>query len=153
MPSTFFDDTDIGEDIPDFATPGWLDVVQAAFRQCARDAGAAAAAQDFSICEVYENIPAVINAAGRLTWTMRLRAGTVDFVRAETDDVDLKIVGDYYTMHPIAAFVIGGDPDRQREQNRRLGKGLKAGAIRVTGTPDLPACLLPAHDRIAAQTA
>ena len=136
----------------DFATPAWLAMAREVFQQCVDAAGAGARERDYSICEVYEQAPEAIAPGGRAVWTLRLRDGRLDFSLTETDDVVLKIVSEFYAIHPIAAFVVGEDAERRREQNRRIGRAMKGGLVRVTGDPNLPAFLLPAHDAIARRT-
>jgi hypothetical protein len=88
----------------EFASVEWIDAVRCVFEQVVASSAESGELDDtyeFSICEVYENVPSEINSANRVAWLMRVQHGMVSFAAEEADDVDFKVVGDYEVVGPL----------------------------------------------------
>jgi hypothetical protein len=113
-------------------------------------------AGDFTMCEVYRDVPDHI-AGGKDTvaFTVRFRKDCEDvgFELAEANDADFKLTIDYECVVPLGRLVVGGDPEKQAEMQRRIGEAVRAGRARIEGAPDEAMLNAPVHDQIATMTA
>jgi hypothetical protein len=113
-----------------------------------------------SACEVFLKPPPHLapDGADRLAWSYSVANGRLTFALEERDDVDLKIVGDYDAILPIARLRVGGDPQRQAELQAMSAELVQAGRLAFPRRAAPPEGLDPhpfdtIHDAIARLTA
>lgn len=135
-----------------FASPAWAAALHGYL--VARGAEMAAEhGQDFSICEVYTEVPGDVNDLDRVPVTWGFADGAAWFELTERDDVDMKVVGTWEVLAPLARVVYADDPDGAAASHVALGEALAAGTLQVTRTGAPPEVLGRLHDDLARLTA
>jgi hypothetical protein len=116
----------------EFASTGWM---AALHREMAAMLKAAAPDLRFSFCEVFTGVPKHLdrNGTGVLTWSCRIEGSRTHFVEEELDGVDVKTVGDYHYLLPLARWHLNGDTrvgfNAYLDEGTRLGKIARSGDL------------------------
>jgi hypothetical protein len=132
----------------EFASREFLDVLQAAIREVASVPEAKEIV--FSMSECWHDVPSSISASGEAGFTSRMNCGTLQFTPEPSTDVDVRIDADYTALLPLARFVAGGDPERQKKMNGMMMALVQAGKMTITGdVTKIPALTAGIHDRCA----
>lgn len=135
----------------EFASPEWFAATRAMF-----EAYAAVAPKDFefSVCEVFTNVPAHLDrdGTGVIAWNFRIADNRFHFAYGEADDVDMKTVSDYDFILWFARTKIA--PDTAAEYQSRMQAGVETGKVRRMGDGSkAPPELYAIHNDLADITA
>jgi hypothetical protein len=139
----------------EFATPEWLAALHAAFASAAAH-GDLKSDRDFTLCEVYTDVPSHIPSDnGTIAFTVVISDGgdSVDFERGEAADPDRKVTASYEALLPIARAVAGDDPEAQRAMRDAVAAAVEAGDLVAEGEPRNDNSGTIVHDTIARLTA
>ncbi len=90
----------------EFGSPDWLGVLKGAFEQALAASGAADDVE-FSMCEVYTDVPPRVSAESRVAWHLRVKGHELAFIAEEADDVDIKIVGEWAVISKLGRLEYG----------------------------------------------
>lgn len=114
----------------EFASPGWL---QALKGEIERLLAAGKSRANWSFCEVFTDVPPHLDRhkTGKIAWHCRIKDGKPHFVEAEADDIDVKTIGDYQYLLPLAHLHI--DPAATKELAAIWEDGARRGLLRRIG--------------------
>lgn len=135
----------------EFASPEWFDALRAMFSAYAKTAPAD---MDFSVCEVFTDVPRHLDkdGSGTIAWHCRITPGRFDFAYGVSDAVDMQTVTDYQFILPFARMKMG--PETMAEYQRQMQIGLEAGKIKRSGDGSkAPPELYAIHNDLADITA
>lgn len=120
----------------EFASPEWL----AFFARLLVARAAILDTPDGVTCEVYRNVPAHLSETGRLAWTRRVegRVAHVEFVECPDDEADMKIIGDYAALLPLARYLIGDDTAEFEELMRSAVESAAVEIVSDRRDPETP---------------
>lgn len=133
-------------------SPQWLAALHACIAGARRDAQFS---QDFTLCEVYTNVPSSIPSDGgtvAFTATIHRDSTEVEFELREADTADFKLTVDYSHMLPAARLIVDGVPENQTELEKILFRAVRSGHATIEGSPSEELAKLGVHDRIARLT-
>jgi hypothetical protein len=136
-----------------FASPAWIGALRDYLELRAGELGALLDGARFSVCEVYEDVPAEVNASSTVRVHWAVGPDGLEFDEQERDDVDLKVVAPWAVIAPLARIAVRGDAERATALRRGLGAGLRDGSIRATARGESPPFMDQVHDDMAEQTA
>jgi hypothetical protein len=139
----------------EFASPAWLDLLEALLHEAVAKAGAAADGVEFSVSETYLSAPRHLAPPDvAFGWHVRIADGEVAFRPVPALDVSVRVVGDYDALHELARGTVGTEPGAERALGR-LAVGLVAeGRLRIDGdVRQQPEWLGWIHDALAQHTA
>jgi hypothetical protein len=135
-----------------FASPTWAAALHgylvANGPELAQEHGA-----DFSMCEVYTDVPAEVSDRDRVAVSWGFEGGAVWFSLEERDDVDMKVTGTWDVLAPLARLVYADDPEGAARSQAALGAALADGSLQVAMTGPRPEVLGRLHDDLARITA
>ena len=120
----------------EFASPEWFDF----FGKLLVSYAAVNGTPDGVTCEVYRRVPPHLSPSGTLAWTRRVRGGEAEFKLEEcrNEEADVKLVGEYGALLPLARLVIGDDTSRFE---RMMDEATTSGAVEIVRErrePDVP---------------
>jgi hypothetical protein len=135
-----------------FASEAWLSGVEQAIDACVTEARAAGALEgvSLSLCEVYESVPAEVNPARRVVWSLVLEGEEAKFSRTELDEADLKVVADYEVLEPVVRVVFDQGPPPEIAE--ALAAAGKQGRFRIHRAVPSPEAIGSLHNRVAGIT-
>ncbi|MFV0306332.1 MAG: hypothetical protein ACK5OX_01135 [Desertimonas sp.] len=134
-----------------FASPGWLEALRTIYLQTV--AGADLDGVEYSMCEVFHDVPLDVHPDTTVAWHVRISNGTVQWSLGEIDDAMFKIVGSWAAVEPLARATPLSDPAVAAELQDRLAARIADGSVRVEGSQAArPPATVGVHDAIAAHT-
>lgn len=135
-----------------FGSRDWVTAAHGVFVQRASCLAALGVTDRVSLCEIYRHMPPEFGWEGnQMVWSCVYENGVADFQLCERDDVSFKVAGNYPAFIELARYVIGGDPEREKEYRRLAISKAKAGDIDIligTGFSE-PGNLESVHDILA----
>jgi hypothetical protein len=137
----------------EFGSPDWLAVLQATFEKTVA-ADAQSGDADFSICEVYTDVPERVSAEPKVAWHLRVKGNEVVFLAEEADDVDIKIVGEWSVISKLGRLEYGEEgppPDATAE----IAQATREGRFQFTANPNMnpaPPGFAAVHNQVARRT-
>ncbi len=135
----------------EFAGVEWMNALHREIAAMAKDADPALR---YHFCEVFTGVPKHLdrNGTGVLSWNCRIEGSRVFFAETEANDVDLKTIGDYDYLVPLAHWLV--DDETRVAFNAYLQEGMQSGKLKQTGDPArFPAVLVGLHNAVIAFTA
>jgi hypothetical protein len=135
-----------------FGSKEWLDLVQSLLINLTEKAGEKAKDVDFSMCEVYYNAPSHFDVKdNRVAWHFHIKDMKVNFGIGEIDEVDMKVIGEYETMHHIS--MLEYDSRDQKKVAEIISEPMKTAKFTFKGDASkAPGFLGPLHNMIAERT-
>jgi hypothetical protein len=134
----------------EFASPGWLRALKSEIEQLLAAGNSRA---NWSLCEVFTGVPPHLDRdkTGIIAWHCRIKDGKAHFSETEVDDVDVKTIGDYQYLLPLAHLHI--DPAALKEVAAIWEDGARRGLLRRVGDGSgRPAELAGLHNAVIAFT-
>lgn len=110
----------------------------------------------FAMNQIYTDVPEHLaqGSSARAGWWFRIKNGEFEFGIGEIPDANIKLIGPYATMLPLARLVMTEDPTALEQTNATIHEGVSDGTISYYDDGQgFPAPLAPAHDLIAKHTA
>lgn len=109
---------------------------------------------DFTLCEVYTEMPQNVAPTGRLCWYIRVKSGKLDFGTSEIEDTDFKVIAEYSTVLPLVRLTFGDDAEAQRLGKEMVEAAMRDGRMKFEGDESVvPDAFAGLHDALAAITA
>jgi hypothetical protein len=137
----------------ELGSPDWLAMLKGIFEQILA-AGGQSDDVEFSMCEVYTDVPARISAEPQVAWYLRVKAGEMIFLTEEVDDVDIKIVGQWALLSKLSSLEYGEaglPPDAAAE----VAKATEERTFLFTASPTMqppPPGFAAVHNQVARRT-
>ena len=139
-----------------FASPQWLAALHGLMAARASAAAVELADAEYSMCEVFTDVPPAVNPApgGRVSWHTRMTGGVFTWALGEVDDVQRKVIADWKTILPLAQTVFADDAAAAVEAQSSVAAAVADGKVSVTGDfAGAPPVFANIHDEIARLTA
>jgi hypothetical protein len=109
---------------------------------------------EYSVCEVYTDVPTRIGPTGRVSWYWRVKSGRLDVGTTELEHADVKIVVDYSTVVPIGRLIFENDAAAQSVADNLVAEAMRSGKMTLDHTQaEMPAPFMGLHDALAQITA
>src|SRR5205809_903232 len=124
----------------EFGSSAWVMAVRHVLQETVADVDLSGI--EFSMCEEFLDPPAHLRREGsdKIGWHWRIRGGVVEVNDGLADDVDLRIVGDYHTLLPMARTVLADEPS---DEARQKVIAAQMSQVRIEGDPSrLPAFII-----------
>ena len=137
----------------ELGSPDWLAMLRGIFEQTVA-AGGDSDDVEFSMCEVYTNVPARISAEPQVAWHLRVKAGEMMFLTEEVDDVDIKIVGEWALLSKLSGLEYG-DAGPPSDAAAEVAKATDEGRFHFTASPTMqspPPGFAAVHNQVARRT-
>lgn len=135
-----------------FGSAPWRGLLHGYLLAKADEFAATLEGRDFSLCEVYTDVPVDVDPADRVAVTWGFRGGRLWFAPEERDEVDIKVVIDWATVAPLARLAVAGDEEVQARMNEALGRAAASGKLAVTQRVPMPSFVATMHDDLAGVT-
>lgn len=143
----------------EFASDAWFSLAEAVLTELAKVNREQLQGLQFSLCEVYKNVPAHLPSSnGTIAWTFTIDGGEIEIRRHERKDVDFWVTWDYEAILPIAKMVYSADAavlaeaESIRAAAEHAGKRQSAGSVEHAPAP-IKDVLYQMHNRLAELTA
>lgn len=138
----------------ELASRAWLDELFGLLRKAA----AANPGIEFSVCEVFTDVPERLkpDSQGRVAWHGRIMNGTADLHLGEVaaEDVDVMTVGDWESLLPAARAKVEMTPEGLARYRQLTADAVAAGRImRYGDASKAPLELMAIHNTLADMTA
>jgi hypothetical protein len=143
----------MNDDRYELGSPDWLAVLKEIFEQTVAADGQSGDV-DFSMCEVYTDVPARISAEPQVAWHLRVKAGEMIFRAEEADDVDIKIVGEWTLLAKMSSLEYG-EAGPLPEITAEVAKATDEGTFHYTARPNMgraPPGFAGVHNQVARRT-
>jgi hypothetical protein len=137
----------------EFGGAEWLAMLRGVFETTVAEGGHANEIE-FSMCEVYTDVPVRISAEPTVAWHLRVTGSRLTFIAEEADDVDVKIVGEWALLAELGACEYGasGPPP---EALALVSRATAAGRFQFTASPTMrsaPPGFATVHNEVARRT-
>ena len=137
---------------PVFASPAWVALLREQLEALLPEMATELAGATFSVCEIYTDVPTVVNPLSTVAVTWGVSAGALHFSETARDDVSLWVQAEWAGLAPLARTVVAGDPEREAELQREMRSLMRAGQMEARGPRSQPAFMARLHDLVAART-
>lgn len=148
--------TKISMEKVEFLSPEWMQLLRAIVIEGL--AGKDLSGIEYSLCEVYKNVPAHLRrgAGPDIAFFVRIHAGKIEFGDHALADATFSVVADHASMAPWVCLTHAETKERAGvEATVLMGRMIADGQMQVAGDLSArPACLaaLNLHDQLAIRT-
>jgi hypothetical protein len=139
----------------EFASPAWLELLEALLHDAVAQAGHAADGVEFSVSETYLSAPRHLAPPDvAFGWHVRITDHEVSFRPVPAVDASVRVVGDYDALRQLARCAVGTEPGAERALGRLAARLATEGRLRIEGdVRERPEWLGWIHDALAQHTA
>jgi hypothetical protein len=140
----------------EFLSPEWIQLLRAIVIEGL--AGVDLRGIEYSLCEVYKNVPTHLRRDGKpdIAFSVRIHAGKIEFGNTPLADATFSVVADHESMAPWVCLTHAETKERAGvEATVLMGQMIANGEMQVAGDLSArPACMvaLNLHDQLAIRT-